>query len=39
VAYNVGQLPSLFVINRGGDVISRDVFGENELEALVKKSL
>ena len=39
VAYNVGQLPSLFVINREGDVISRDVFGENELEALVKKSL
>ncbi|MBO4570411.1 MAG: AhpC/TSA family protein [Bacteroidales bacterium] len=39
VAYNIGQLPSLFVINREGDVLSRDVFAENELEALVKKSL
>lgn len=37
--YNVGQLPTLFVIDREGNVLARDVYGENELEALVKKSL
>ena len=39
VAYNVGKVPSIFVIDRKGDIVARDVFVEDQLEALVKKSL
>ena len=39
ISYNVNSLPTLFVINRDGDIEARDVFGEKELEDLVKKCL
>ncbi len=38
-AYNVGQVPSLFVIGRDGDIAGRDIFDKDALEQLVRKLL
>ena len=38
-AYNVTQLPALFLIDRKGDIVARDVFEEKALENLIRKNL
>lgn len=38
LTYNVKSLPSNFLISRSGDIIARDIFG-NELEAQINKAL
>ena len=38
-AYNVQQLPALFIIDRKGDIVGRDVFDAAALESLVRRSL
>ena len=39
IAYNVGKIPSMFVIDRNGDFVGTDVFEKDALEQLIKKSL
>ena len=39
ISYNIGQIPSLFVIDRSGDIVARDVFEKDELDKLVRKLL
>jgi len=39
VAYNVTQIPTMFVINREGDIIGTDVFDKDALEQMVRKAL
>lgn len=38
-AYNIGRLPAIFIIDRKGDIVARDIFSEAELEAAVKRCL
>ena len=38
-SYNVRRIPALFVINRKGDIVGRDIFEPKALEALVRRSL
>lgn len=37
--YNVDHVPSMFVINREGDIVGTDVFDKEALEQLIRKSL
>ena len=39
VAYNIIGIPSLFVINRNGDIVARDEFDPAKLEQIVVKNL
>lgn len=39
IAYNVGKIPTMFVIDRNGDFVGTDVFEKDALEQLIKKSL
>lgn len=39
VSYNVNHIPSLFVIDRTGDIAARDIFDRAALEQLIKKLL
>lgn len=39
VAYNIIGIPSLFVINRDGDIVARDEFDPAKLEQIVVKNL
>lgn len=36
--YNVTQLPANFIINREGDIVARDIFGD-DLKKIIKESL
>ena len=38
-SYNVKQLPALFVIDRKGDIVGKDLFDAAALEALIRRSL
>ena len=38
-AYNVTKLPTMYVINRQGDIVGKDVYSVASLEALVKRYL
>ena len=38
-AYNVTKIPTLYVINRDGDIVGTDVFDKDALEQLIRKSL
>lgn len=38
-AYNVTQLPTLFVIDRKGDIVGKDVYDAAALESLIRRSL
>ena len=38
-AYNITQLPTLYVINRKGDIVGKDLFDAAALESLVRSSL
>lgn len=39
VNYNVQKLPTLYLINRNGEVVARDIFDFNELESRIKSLL
>jgi len=39
VAYNVDHIPSMFVIDRKGDILGNDVFDKAALDQLVRKAL
>ena len=39
VAYNVGKIPTMFVIDRDGEFVGTDVFDKDALEQLIRKSL
>jgi len=39
VAYNVSEIPTMFVFDRKGDIVATDVFEKDALEALVRKNL
>ena len=38
-SYNVTQLPTLYVIDRKGDIVGKDLFDATALEALIRRSL
>lgn len=38
-SYNVTQLPTLYVIDRKGDIVGKDLFDAAALEALIRRSL
>lgn len=38
-AYNISQLPTMFIIDRSGDIVARDVYDPATLESIVKKCL
>ena len=38
-AYNIAKVPSMFVINRDGDIVDSDVFDTDRLEQVIVKSL
>ncbi|MDD2594641.1 MAG: TlpA disulfide reductase family protein [Bacteroidales bacterium] len=37
--YNVAKIPSMFIIDRNGDINSKDVFDKDKLESIIKKLL
>lgn len=39
MAYNVTKLPTMYVINRQGDIVGKDVYNISSLESLVKRYL
>ena len=39
VAYNVEKIPTMFIIDRTGDIVGTDVFDKDALEAMVRKLL
>lgn len=39
MAYNIAKVPSMFVINRDGDIVGSDVFDMDRLEQVIVKSL
>lgn len=38
-SYNIGTIPALFIINRSGELVARDVFDASALESAIKKLL
>lgn len=39
VSYNVNHIPSMFVMNRAGDIVAGDVFDKASLEQLIRRYL
>ena len=39
VAYNLEQIPTMFVIGRNGDIIAKDVYDVASLEPIIRKAL
>lgn len=37
--YNITKIPSMFIINKAGDITERDIFEKEKLEATIKKLL
>lgn len=37
--YNITKIPSMFIINKEGDIVERDIFEKNKLDATVKRLL
>lgn len=39
IAYNIEKIPSMFIIDRGGDIVGKDIFDKQKLESAIKKLL
>ncbi len=39
LAYNISRVPTMFVINKDGDIVERDIFNTEKLEQVIVKNL